>query len=133
MLRGLLALACLLALATGPAFGETPRKVQTVLSFSKQLNLSTEQRAQIVQALSGLRDQLASCRERNLVLQKNLSQLLRAHAPLPEIRKKFEEISSNEVDAKMADVSTARQIQEILTPDQFERWKAIQIKQGAPP
>jgi len=68
-----------------------------------------------------------------LVLQKNLSQLLRAHAPLPEIRKKFEEISSNEVDAKMADVSTARQIQEILTPDQFERWKAIQIKQGAPP
>lgn len=133
MLRGLPVLACLLALATGPAFGETPRKVQTVLSFSKQLNLSTEQRAQIVQALSGLRDQMASCRERNVVLQKSLSQLLRSHAPLPEIRKKFEEISSNEVDAKMADVSTARQIQEILTPDQFERWKAIQIKQGAPP
>jgi Spy/CpxP family protein refolding chaperone len=133
MRHGLLGLFCLLLLATGPVYSDPPHKVQTVLSFGKQLNLSSDQRTQIVEALDDLRKQMVSCQERNLALQKGLSQLLRNHAPLPEIRKKFEEIGNNEVDAKMADVSTARKIQEILTPEQFERWKAIQIKQGAPP
>ncbi|MFN8611523.1 MAG: hypothetical protein U0931_28510 [Vulcanimicrobiota bacterium] len=133
MRRALLGLACLLWLGAVPALGETPRKVKTVLSFSKELNLGTEQRAQISQALGDLRDQMLSCQQKNLALQKALSQLLRNHAPLPEIRKKFEEISANEVDAKMADVITARKIQDVLTPEQFENWKAIQVKQGAPP
>lgn len=132
MSRFLWLAACLLCLS-GPGRCDPPHKVQTVMSFSKELNLSKEQRGQITRALGDLRKQLISCQERNVSLQRGLNSLLRSHAPLPQIRTKFEEIAANEVEAKMVDVSTARKIQEILTPDQFERWKAIQVRNGAPP
>lgn len=103
------------------------------MSFSKELNLSKEQRGRITRALDELRRQLVACQERNASLQKGVNTLLRARAPLPQIRAKFEEIAANEVEAKMLDVSTARKIQEILTTEQFERWKAIQVRNGSPP
>lgn len=131
MARFLWLAACLLCLS-GPGRCDPPHKVQTVMSFSKELNLSRDQRGQITQALSDLRRQLVSCQERNAVLQKGVNSLLRARAPLAQIRVKFEEIAANEVEAKMIDVSTARKIQEILAPEQFERWKDIQVRNGSP-
>ena len=134
MARAVLLVACLLLSRAGlPVCAETPHKAKTVLSFSKELNLSTDQRAQIVRALKDLRTQLVQCQQRSASLQQGASDLLRSHAPLPQIRRKLEEIAGNEVEAKMVDISTARKIQEILTTEQFERWKAIQVKNGAPP
>lgn len=127
MVRALLLALCLL----WNSAGAEPYKAKTVLSFSKELNLSADQRGQIGQALKELRNQLVQCQQRNATLQKAANDLLRAHAPLPQIRRKFEEMSAIEVDAKMVDISTARKIQEILTADQFERWKTIQAKNGA--
>lgn len=132
MSRALWLVACLLCLS-GPGRCDPPHKVQTVITYSKELNLSKEQRGLISLALNRLRTQLVSCQERNTGLQKDVSSLMRARAPLAQIRVKFEQMADNEVEAKMADVSTARKIQELLTPEQFERWKAIQVRNGAPP
>ena len=132
MRRGLVLLACWLTWGGVPVRCDTSHKARTVLSFAKELNLSTDQRAKITQTLSDLRRQLVACQERNGSLQKALNELLRAQAPLSQVRQKFEEIAANEVEAKMADIGTARKIQEVLTAEQFERWKGIQVKNGSP-
>lgn len=121
----------LLCLASTPVLADPPQKAKTVLSFATELNLSADQRKKLVDLLGGLRTQLVAGQERSVTLQRELNALLRSNAPLPQIRQKFEEIAKNEVDGKMADVSTARRVQEVLTTDQFEKWKAIQIKSRA--
>ena len=70
------------------------------------------------------REQEAVKRDVEYAQQRVRLRLLERQEQLMRIAR---DISNNEVDAKMADVSTARKIQEVLTPEQFEKWKAIQI------
>jgi len=137
LVRSILALAIALAPLSAPAQKPTPKPspaakpaaaVKTIFDYSRELGLTDQQTADLKAAIKALQDTVAVTRPRLQAAGKQLNMMIATEAPIDEIRARLVEYHTLQIDLKLADVTTARKINAILTKEQLAKWRDIQVK-----
>ncbi|MBF0523207.1 MAG: Spy/CpxP family protein refolding chaperone [Candidatus Omnitrophica bacterium] len=101
---------------------------KSIFDYQQELNLTDKQVESLKKSMADFRTQMSDFQQKMAALRQDLTAAIRDKAPIKDIRKKAEKIGSLQVDATMADIETSRKIEELLTPDQLNKWKVIQEK-----
>ena len=124
----ILALFGLLATLPGLAQNAPAKKVKTMVDYKKELNLSDSQVNDITLALKSFQDTVNQQKALLQRYEKDYSNQLKSHAPLPEIKQKLKQLSEVRFQLRYADVVTSRKVEKILSASQMKAWKLIQTK-----
>ena len=90
--------------------------------------MSNEVVAQITQIVSDFQTKIM---KRQLGLQSAESdymRLLQTHASLGALKGRLQEIMALRLDLRTQDILTSRKVESLMTPEQTEKWKAIQAR-----
>jgi septal ring factor EnvC (AmiA/AmiB activator) len=138
MITRLAVLTLCLALFLSPALAQTRKaasrptqKIKTIWDYDKELGMSPEQVQKLKDALTQLQNQLNTLKGTWVSQEKELKALLEKNAPEPQIKAKLQQIAATQVDMRMADVQTSRQVNAVLSADQMARWRDIQARARA--
>lgn len=127
----ILVLALLLA---GPGLAEdkpgepAPKTVKTMIDYKEELGLSDTQVNEVREALLGFQKTVKEQRQALAQQEKEYKELVQKEAPLSDIKSKLRQISDTRFQLRYADVLTSRRVSEALSPEQMEKWRAIQTK-----
>jgi len=109
-----------------PTHGQSPTPQHAIWEFRDELRLTEDQIMNLKRAALELqtrvRDLSASMPEE----EARLSRMIRGRAALEAIRLQLERIARTQVEIRMADVMSARKIDEVLSDRQREHWEALQ-------
>ena len=110
----------------GIAKEKSNKKVlKTIFSYKKELNLTDEQTDKLHKILDEFTEQLKRKRLKLRVLNIEFNELIRNRASLDKIKSKLKEIAELEVEIRFLDIKSAREIEEVLTPEQLKKWNKI--------
>ena len=110
----------------GIAKEKSNKKVlKTIFSYKKELNLTDEQIDKLHKILDEFTEQLKRKRLKLRVLNIEFNELIRNRASLDKIKSKLKEIAELEVEIRFLDIKSAREIEEVLTPEQLKKWNKI--------
>ena len=110
----------------GIAKEKSSKKVlKTIFSYKKELNLTDEQIDKLHKILDEFTEQLKRKRLKLRVLNIEFNELIRNRASLDKIKSKLKEIAELEVEIRFLDIKSAREIEEVLTPEQLKKWNKI--------
>ena len=109
----------------------TTKKVGTIFDYKKEIGLSDDQEAKMKTALNELNVAVNAGRTKINKLETEYRTLLEKDPSVPVARAKLQEIAAAQVDLRLTDLMTSRRITGVLTPDQLEKWRAIQVKMRA--
>ena len=110
----------------GIAKEKSNKKVlKTIFSYKKELNLTDEQTDKLHKILDEFTEQLKRKRLKLRVLNIEFNELIRNRASLDKIKSKLKEIAELEVEMRFLDIKSAREIEEVLTPEQLKKWNKI--------
>lgn len=113
---------------TGAKKESSKQEVKTMIDYKNELGLSEAQVNSVRDALVGFQKTIKTEREALAQQEKEFQSLLQAEAPLADIKAKLRQISDTRFNLRYADVLTSRRVKEALTPEQMEKWRAIQAK-----
>ena len=137
---GMLRLAGGLAFPQGtadPVGGDPaePPKSEAKTIFDKEvrekLNLTDQQVSDLRRLLADLNRSLRIAQARLILLGYDIEDLIKAEAELATLKAKFEEEAKIRADARFADISCSRAINNVLSESQLAAWKAIQAEARA--
>jgi Spy/CpxP family protein refolding chaperone len=105
-----------------------PRKSYSIFDYQKELGMTDDQIAQVKAAVKTLQDALIAKKNTAEQVQGELRQLLQSNADIEPIRAKLQVLAGLEVDRQIADIEASRSVSKIMTPEQREKWHAIQAR-----
>ena len=134
LITGLLLLACSGSLwAQSPTPSASPAKVKapaspgkTITDFKTELKMSDAQVAQIQSTVSNLRKLTEGLQQQIMQAEQEAAKLLIKRADTTAIIDKVRTSELLRFNLRYLDVVTARQIENILTPEQVKGWGELQ-------
>ncbi len=105
------------------------QNVRMIWDYKTELGLTDEQVAGIKDAITGFQKEVVELRAKFQVVEIDLQNLIQKKADLPTVKAKLQESAAIQVDLRLADIETARKIDDILSPEQAKRWREIQQKE----
>lgn len=124
----------LLAVLGAPAVSQDepakdePKRVKTIVDYREELGLTQQQIDQVAEALKNFQETINSQRNAMVQYEKEYTELLKAHAPLPEIKQKLIQIEGARTKLRYADVVTSRKVESIMSEEQMTKWRGIQAE-----
>lgn len=123
----------LLLLLTGAARAQEPQQPQqrprTMVDFRDELKLSKQQVTDIVTALKRFQDDGTTGRLKLMAAECETAALIQRHADLVDIKDSLKQLTDLRYDLRVLDVETSRKVESILSPDQYAKWQAIQVRE----
>ncbi len=123
------------AFAQGAPEETEPPKSQARTIFDQdvreKLNLTDQQVKDLRKLLADLNRSLRIAQAKLILLGYEIEDLVKAEADLATLKAKFEEEARIRADARFADISTSRAINNVLSESQLEAWRAIQAEARA--
>jgi Spy/CpxP family protein refolding chaperone len=117
--------------AAGVVFAaETPQKQaeeRTIFTYKQELKLTVKQEKDLKSMLSSFQDFMNTKRREITDLSAELGKLVQAKKDLKAIRETINKIAMARADATYKDIETAIKVEATLTPEQLNKWKAIQL------
>ena len=123
--------------AADPAGGEAtePPKSENRTIFDKdvreKLNLTDGQVSELRRLLADLNRSLRIAQAKLILLGYEIEDLIKAEADLATLKSKFQEEAKIRADARFADISASRNINNVLSESQLAAWRAIQAEARA--
>lgn len=111
--------------AASPATA-APQQIKTMWDYQKELGLSDKQISDLKAAVTDLEKSVRSQQERLKPLDAQLNDQISKEASLDQVRVTLQQIAAIQIEIRLADVSTSRKINSILTADQLKKWRDIQ-------
>lgn len=129
----LLLLGLILGLGFGPATADDrpePKhsKPQTLLDYRSELALTDQQVKTIQKTLLAYHTVVSHERKSLSSYEKEYSALVASGAPLEEIKSKLRQCTDATFNLRLADVSTARKVESVLSAAQLKTWHNLQAK-----
>ncbi len=107
---------------------DEPKRVKTIVDYREELGLTQEQIDQVAEALKNFQETINTQRKAMVQYEKDYTELLKSHAPLPEIKQKLIQIEGARTKLRYADVVTSRKVESIMSEEQMTKWRGIQAK-----
>jgi len=101
-------------------------QVKTIFSFKNDIALTDDQEVKLKALLYDEQTALDTDNDTLKALGTELSKMIDSKADMQLIKGKLEEISKIQVEISYRNIENGRKVEEILTPDQLEKWRAIQ-------
>lgn len=101
--------------------------VRTIFSYRQELNLTEAQEKEITDTLLNLQKELINKRAQLSVAQIELRQMIGDRADLDAIRNKINQVVTLSGDITYTDVAASRTIENVLSREQLDKWRAIQV------
>lgn len=127
-LLGVYGMAAAEEMKAGPAKAQpaaVKRQVRTILDYKAELNLTEEQIRKIRDYMNTLDKDFRVMKANLSLINVDLQNLMERDADMAEIKKKVRESYDTQASMRIADLETARNINKVLSKDQFKKWKAI--------
>lgn len=104
------------------------KKIKTLVDYKAELSMTDAQITQITDALKNYQATVVA--QKKLLNQYNTeyAQLLKARAPLDEIKQKLRQVSDVGFNLRYVDVLTSRKVEDALSTEQLAKWRSIQAK-----
>ena len=134
ILAALAATCLVLPAQSQPNTTSTPApqtKVGTIFDYKKDIGLTDDQETKMKAALTELNTAVNNGRNKINKLETEYRKLLEKEPSIAQARAKLQEIAAAQVDLRLVDLQTSRKITGVLTPEQLEKWRAIQVKMKA--
>lgn len=134
MIKKIMMLVFILGLIGGPVWAQDEAKpaaqkpIKTMIDYRDELGLSDEQVKEVAEALKTFQVTVKEKRTALNTQEKEFKELLKAKAPLPDIKSKLKEISETRFTLRYADVLTSRRVSDALAEEQMKKWREIQAK-----
>ena len=125
-LAWILALAIAVAPALTARAAEKP--VRSLWDYEQELGLTPHQVAAMKQLVTRLATRIETMKQRVIEIDQEATKLLQSEAPLDELRARMMEAARLQVEMRIADVETSRQINDLLKPAQLSKWRSIQAR-----
>jgi Spy/CpxP family protein refolding chaperone len=121
---------CAAPLYAAPAAAPTS-PAKTIADYKKELGITDKQLQDIVAVLNGFKSTVDTEQKQLLADEQDFQKLIASHADLATIKAKLQQIADLRVKVRLVDVETSRKIEGVLTPEQLNKWRAIQAKARA--
>lgn len=115
-----------LASAVGFAQATNPQTVKTIFDFKAELRLTDTQEKDIRQVLADLTRELQLEKARYMIATIELQDLVMQEVDLGQIRKGLDQEAGLRASMTYADIAATRKINQVLSPDQLQKWRTIQ-------
>lgn len=133
MMTRLMIAALLCGFLVGPSLAEdqpaaAKKPIKTMIDYKDELGLTDTEITQVKEALTSFQ---STVKEQRAILQaseKEYRDLMKAAAPLPDIKSKLRQIADARFNLRYADVLTSRRVSDIMGADKMQKWRAIQAK-----
>lgn len=126
MMRKILGIVLVALMCAFAGIGFSRERMKTIWDFREELSLSREQEGRIREQLRHFEKELVRLHARQRVVEQEIQTLVEQNASQEALRGKLRESAEIQVEIRLEDILTARQIRQILTPEQLNRWKKIQ-------
>jgi septal ring factor EnvC (AmiA/AmiB activator) len=121
----------MLMAGSAPAFAQEEQQqqtVKTIFDYKTELRLTDDQVAKIREYLNDLGKEIRIFRAKLTLVDVDLQSLIEKDADMGLIKNKIKEAYDIQASIKMADVEAARNINNVLRPEQLKKWKEIQAE-----
>ena len=107
-------------------------QVKTIFSFKNDIGLTDDQELKLKALLYDEQSSLDTDNTALKTLGTDLGKLVDDKADMAVIKSKLEEIAAIQVKVSYRNIEDSRKVEDILTPDQLTKWRAIQKQFSAP-
>lgn len=107
-------------------------QLKTIYDYKDELGLSDTQVSKIRSTLGNFAKDTKAKRELFQAQLQEYARLVNDHAELDAIKASLKARLQTEFDLAWLDVTTARAIEDIMTPAQLKKWRALQSKARVP-
>ena len=114
--------------APASAQDEQQQTVKTIFDYKTELRLTDDQVTKIREYLNDLGKEIRVMRAKLTLVDVDLQSMMEKDADMGAIKGKIKEAYDIQATIKMADVEAARNINNVLRPEQLKKWKEIQAE-----
>jgi hypothetical protein len=124
--------AIFLMIGFGAAFAQQEgQQGKTIFDYKSDLKLTDDQVKKMRELLGDLDKEVKVYRAKLTLIDVDLQNLMEKEGDMSDLRKKIKEAYDIQASIKIADIETARKINQVLKPDQLKKWREIQQEAGA--
>lgn len=99
---------------------------KTIFDYKADLQLTDKQVEDLQKTVSDLQNYIKEKKTQLETQGQDLIKMIQEKADLKLIRKKLDDIAKLQVDISYTDIESSRKVENILKPEQIEKWKKIQ-------
>ncbi len=118
-------------LFTSLCFGQsnqTQIRAKTILDFKGELSLTEDQVQKIRKIIDDFEKEAKPLREKIILLDKEIRELLEKGGDMKVVRKKVKDIFSLRADLVLLEIEAGRKIDNLLTEEQLKKWREIKFR-----
>ena len=108
------------------------RRTHSLFEYQKELGLTDDQITRMKAAVQSLQEKLVDLAKSEDQAGSEVHELVLSNADMKLIRAKLHVVADIEVERQASDIETSRAISQVMTPDQQEKWRAIQVRLSRP-
>jgi len=124
--------AIFLMIGFGTAFAQQQaQQGKTIFDYKSDLKLTDDQVKKMRELLGDLDKEVKVYRAKLTLIDVDLQNLMEKEGDMNDLRKKIKEAYDIQASIKIADIETARKINQVLKPDQLKKWREIQQEAAA--
>lgn len=110
------------------AVAEPPPPVPTLVTYRKELGLTDAQVASIQKMVDEFRQQAGTLTKSVKTAEAQVNADLAARAELPTLKTHLQAYYDARCQLHFADLASGRRLEQLLTKEQLERWRALQAE-----